>query len=1152
MADEEKPAKKQPAKKAKRRFWRKKRWWTLFLLVAGLVWLDGPGWRWIAQKAASHYLPELGYEVEFEVDGRLSSGELSVSNVSLTGDEAVVKVAGLDSLKVGYLLPKVVRGEVESVILDNLHVDVDLAAVPPKEDEESEPSDPAELLANLRQRLVPMQIELRNISAIIRRGDELLFSIEPTTLLHSPNEDEFELDLGDMELPGGRAIAAQQATLSWTPGELTIDKLKLMDGISVRDVLARFAEGEQPEFGAGIVLDEKRIDVTTDLSVASVILREEIPSLKETAKLFAFELPAEGALHKLDLKVTGIDGGLETLAGELELELGDVAYDDWTAEVLELRATLEGSRADLGLTGIALGAPLQLGAEAELSRSEMELLPTRATANLETPNLERILTAVRDRFTPSDDPVQVPASSLKVNASADFTKGLPSAARAELAIVSSVDAPPVSIDATWNDSQEITAAVRLPAVEIDGGFALEAKTYEGTASLDSFTPSSLRAWLQPFGIEVPDGILATLDWEGSGDLEQNRHQGKLEINGAEWKRDEDSDTLKAFASAEYAWPESVKLAPLNVQLSTQKIETRAELSDRTLTLEQLEWSDADEVLASGNASIPVPEDLSDWKALLRETRPIELKFETPELPLSKLHPFLPESSRFVDSSRAKLSIHLTGSPANPELDTNLTALELGLVSQPDVPLANIELEAVGKEKTLKLEGEVTAPGYPPAVISAVTNWDPDQWAEDPDTVKAASLDARLTLTDLNIATLGSFLPKTKKLSGEINAMVEVTGTVGEPAPRAEVTLDGGAFEMHDPGVPRVSKGALRVTATPAEVNLENLSAEVSGGTLVINGGIKLNDGKPGDVNLAIDAKSLPAVRNESMIVRISSDLKVGGPWETARISGGIKVVDSLFFKDIELLPIGVPVNKVAEPSLPAIDAPPPSELAAKVPAPFNDWSLDVSLKTGSPFLIRGNLANGEVYVDARIGGAVGTPRPSGEIKLREIEAKLPFSTLEIDAGKITLRPDHPFDPVLDIRGTSRIRPYDVTIYIYGPVSDPNIQPTSSPPLAETEVMTLIATGTTTRGFEDPSAATARATQLLIEEARRGRIGAVKVLRPVFKVLDKVDFQVGEVDPYTSKKYNSATFNLDDNWLLTAGISDEGNTRTKVTYLLRFE
>ena len=49
----------------------------------------------------------------------------------------------------------------------------------------------------------------------------------------------------------------------------------------------------------------------------------------------------------------------------------------------------------------------------------------------------------------------------------------------------------------------------------------------------------------------------------------------------------------------------------------------------------------------------------------------------------------------------------------------------------------------------------------------------------------------------------------------------------------------------------------------------------------------------------------------------------------------------------------------------------------------------------------------------------------------------------------------------------------------------------------------------------------------------------------------MDFQVGERDPYSNRKFISASYQLSDEWLLTAGFSEEGRTRAKVTYLIRF-
>ncbi len=100
-------------------------------------------------------------------------------------------------------------------------------------------------------------------------------------------------------------------------------------------------------------------------------------------------------------------------------------------------------------------------------------------------------------------------------------------------------------------------------------------------------------------------------------------------------------------------------------------------------------------------------------------------------------------------------------------------------------------------------------------------------------------------------------------------------------------------------------------------------------------------------------------------------------------------------------------------------------------------------------------------------------------------------------------------------------------------------------------MTLLATGTTTSGLEDPQAASSRALQLLAEELRRGRFGFGKRLRPLLSLLDRVDFTLAEEDPYSSAKFSTATVKLTDRWYVTAGLGEEGNSRVLAIWRFRF-
>ena len=73
---------------------------------------------------------------------------------------------------------------------------------------------------------------------------------------------------------------------------------------------------------------------------------------------------------------------------------------------------------------------------------------------------------------------------------------------------------------------------------------------------------------------------------------------------------------------------------------------------------------------------------------------------------------------------------------------------------------------------------------------------------------------------------------------------------------------------------------------------------------------------------------------------------------------------------------------------------------------------------------------------------------------------LPFSRLEISSGFLYFDPSDPLNPKIDMHGKSVIRDYTMNVYIYGTSLAPEAIFTSEPPLAQEEIISLLATGTT--------------------------------------------------------------------------------------------
>ena len=278
-----------------------------------------------------------------------------------------------------------------------------------------------------------------------------------------------------------------------------------------------------------------------------------------------------------------------------------------------------------------------------------------------------------------------------------------------------------------------------------------------------------------------------------------------------------------------------------------------------------------------------------------------------------------------------------------------------------------------------------------------------------------------------------------------------------------------------------------------------------------------------------------------MIVRADANLEIRGDLQQAGISGTVEIVDSLYYRDVEILPVRVPFTAPSRPSLPAID---PDEKSAELPEPFRNWTLDVRVRTRDPLLIRGNLANGTAVADVRFGGTLGNIQPQGNAIIGDATARLPFSTLRVDNGAVVFTPAGGLNPELNIRGTSTIGRYEVNVFFYGPVNAPKTALTSDPPLPESEIMTLLATGTTSDGLEGGQAATMKAAQLLVEEWRKGRLPFAEQVAKVMEVVNRVDVRIGEDDPLTGKRLNSATIELHDRWFVSGSVDKQSNTRPR--------
>jgi autotransporter translocation and assembly factor TamB len=387
------------------------------------------------------------------------------------------------------------------------------------------------------------------------------------------------------------------------------------------------------------------------------------------------------------------------------------------------------------------------------------------------------------------------------------------------------------------------------------------------------------------------------------------------------------------------------------------------------------------------------------------------------------------------------------------------------------------------------------------------------------------------------------MPDVGQLDGDLGLDVDVRGTIGQPVLSGSGDITINVARTTNVTLPALNNFKARLNFVGNALTIQQFGGELSGGKFMVTGGVKFPRLTEPMVDLQLKADSALVARNDTLTARVDADVKVTGPFAGANVTGNVAMTNSHFLKNIDLIPIGLPGRPAPQPPSARPDFSLPSP-------PFRDWKFDVAIKTKDPVLIRGNLATGGATGDLKLTGTGLRPQLQGVVQMQNVEATLPFSQLEVSRGFLTFTPDDSMNPRIDLQGTSVIRDYTVRVYVYGTLLAPEAIFTSEPPLAQEEIISLIATGATRQELSTGNVLAGRAAMLLVQQLYRK---IVKKGEPTESntVFNRLDLDLGTVDPRTGQQQATVRFKIDDHFVLTGDVGVHGDFRGKLKFLIRF-
>lgn len=668
--------------------------------------------------------------------------------------------------------------------------------------------------------------------------------------------------------------------------------------------------------------------------------------------------------------------------------------------------------------------------------------------------------------------------------------------------------------------------------------------YEGGAIVSVKDLAAYQPLLDALGVKEKIKGDVQIDWNGKAELANNvpAQSGDLSIavTGAAYGKLD----LREFKLAGIYGPGFAQSTAFNLAIGPTGLTGSLEVREGKLRFRDIALTQGDLTVLTGYIFLPL--DLSNPKALVPLDQRIAANINAKDLDLEKLLASFGQQAPATGVVTANLVTG--GTLLAPTAHLKVAAQKLKAKATSQLDSADVDLTVHYSQKELTIDGAVRQPQIQPLTIKGRAPFDLDATIQKKQLDPALPVDLAVKLPPSSLGIVPKLAPAVRRIEGTAGIDVHVGGTVGKPEFSGAVAVNVQSARLTDEAVPAIGGLQANLSFAHDTLTFQKLHGEIGGGTFDLGGSTKFVKLTEPVFALQLKAKDVLVKRDDSVTVRIDSDVKLDGPFKAATVGGSIFVTNSRFFREIDILPIGLPGRPKPKPR----EAPSNKTVSFDKP-PLRDWKFDVAIKTrpDDPFRIRGNLANGGASLDLKLAGTGLQPYLAGSIAVENFVASLPFSKLNVTRGFIYFKQDAPFQPSLDLQAESSLRDYRVSAYIYGSASDPQVSLTSEPPLSQADIVSLLATGTTTSELTGNSDVLAGRAAVLVFQQLYRKIFKKREPSEERSLFDRINLDVGSVDNRTGRQEVSARFELGEQLYLIGELDVTGNFTGRLKYLLRY-
>lgn len=914
----------------------------------------------------------------------------------------------------------------------------------------------------------------------------------------------------------------------------------------IKDGVARVTEAKVLRGANEVVVEvESRLAEDVMKSPWTAKVRAKIADVKS---LLASPPPVR-ALVELTANAQGI--GATPTKATAHVDGSDLGFEKYTLPKLAVDVSLDGKEARVSVPGLMLGEGNRIDVNASMTMEDA--MPVKADWKVQVDDPAALLKTVG--LPPLEQPITAKVAT-SGTAAFKVNEVMQLDAEVDLSVkdgrYGDAPLPLIEVKAKAAKGEAVIEACRVIVdernhIDLTGkGMLASPMSFDTKGNVELPELKSLNALLAVLKAPEIESGSVMAKFEAAGDASPFKlkpglltmQAAKVKVAGMPEAADVDLKTTFEGTTAQ--------IEMLQAVLGPWKLLTKGVVTEKEANMSELSFWQKERQLVSGNARAPFDLMQTD----VANGQPLDVVLNAKDLPIREIA--AAAGVKDVPPGILSADVRIGGRLDSADVEVKLGVKDFKAPGLPSsFQAAQVDVLTTLKANRLVLDAKLNQAPLQPVLLKADVPVVLTELMKNPDLAMDLPIQATLDMAESDLSFVREFAPEVlQAIPAKMKLNAKVGGTVKAPLIDSALDLDVPTVSFASADLPSVRDVRVRLRTHDRQATIEDISLLLAGGRVKLGGTIdaaKLDDPR---FNLKLEAREALVFRNPTSSLRANADITCVGGMKAAHVSGLVEAVRGRVFQDVNLLPNVMSVVKQSEPLPP----PPPStskvNQKVELPPMLKDWTFDLKVRTRDPVLLAGNLVNGAISADIALGGTGANPRLTGFANVDRLLLKLPFSLLKITKGVVTMNPDNPFAPKLDVRGESRIGSNDITLYVYGDATNPKTRFTSSPPMSEADIVTLIGTGMTLGGdnAQMASEAMSRAAMLVVMETYR------KIFNKKKTVSDKPPQLHMSMNPGGADRANDsmqAVYELTPNVRFTGRFTQSGRMKALLGYVLKF-